>query len=304
MNMTLYRVTYFFKEAIKNIRHSIMLTSVSVLTIATSLILVGFFGGLLWAAGDLVDKVAKDIRVSAYLELDVTPEQVSELTRAIEAREGVEMVAYISLEEDRIRNQGSLGELSESLLAGLDEASIPASPTLEIALERKRRLRRDVEDLAAWVKQLRGVGAVSEVEMGMDKIRLGLAFVSVFRTLAWAICVVLLIAAVFFVFSTIKMAVHARSDEIEVLRLVGATPLFIRVPFYIEGLLQGLAGSILAFIVVMYLHGQLDSYIREEQLFDVSLDLVPAAMIVWFFVGGILLGFLGSVTSVGRYLKN
>jgi cell division transport system permease protein len=138
----------------------------------------------------------------------------------------------------------------------------------------------------------------------MDKIRLGLAFVGVFRTLAWSICIVLLTAAVFFVFSTIKMAVHARSAEIEILRLVGATPRFIRIPFFIEGLLQGVVGSIIAFVVVVYLHSRLDAYISEEKLLDVSLDLIPTAMIVWFFVGGILLGFLGSMVSIGRYLRD
>ncbi len=298
--MSLYRIGYFFREAFKNIRQSPLLTSISILTIAVSLILVGFFGGLLVAASDLVDSVAEDIRISAWLQADISPGQVQELTTEIEKRPEVESVNFVPLEQDRARNRAML---SDELLAGLDEDSIPAAPTIEIVLQKERRLRRDVDHIALWVNELRGVESVSDVEMGMDKLRLGLAFMDVFDSLAFAICIVLVIAAVFFVFSTVKMAVHARADEIEILRLVGATGRFIRLPYYIEGLFQGLMGSLIAFVVVVYIHGRLNAYIREEHLLDVELDLLPLPLIAWFFAGGILLGFLGSVISVGRYLR-
>ena len=297
----MYRAGYFFREAFKNMRHSMLLTVISILTIAVSLILVGFFGGLLLAASDLVDNLAEDIRISAYLDSDISPKRVGSLIAAIQNRDGVETVEYVPLEDDRLRNRELL---SKELLAGLDDASIPASPTLEIVLEKERRLRKDVDEVSVWVKSLKGVGGISEVEIGMDKIRLGLAFVDVFRSLAWAICIILIIAAIFFVFSTIKMAVHARSDEIEILRLVGATPRFIRAPFYIEGVFHGLMGSLIAFSIVASIHTRLNTYIREEHLLDLHLNLMPSALIAWFFVGGLGLGLLGSVFSVGRYLRS
>ncbi len=298
--MSLYRIGYFFREAFKNIRSSLLLTSISILTISVSLILVGFFGGLLFAAADLIDAVAEDVRISAYLDPGIPQDEVDRLKGEIENRRGVESVTFIPIEEDRARNRAML---SEELLDGLDEESIPATPTLEIILEKERRLRRDVDRVSSWVAQLRGVGGVSDVEMGMDKIRLGLAFIDVFNSLAWWICGVLIIAAVFFVFSTIKMAVHSRAEEIEILRLVGATGRFIRLPFYIEGLFQGLMGSIIAFSSVVYLHHRLNTYIREEHLLDVDLDIIPTPLVLWFFAGGILLGLLGSIFSVGRYLR-
>lgn len=299
--MTLYRISYFFREAFKNVVASPVLTVISVLTVSVSLILVGFFGGLLSAASDLIDGVAEDIRISAYLEPEISTGEVDTIIEAVKRRDGVESVTFITLEEDRARNRMLL---NDDLLAGLDEQSIPAAPTLEIVLEKKRRLRKDVEVITHWVAQLHGVNGVSEVEVGMDKIRLGLAFVDVFRTVAWSICIVLVIAAVFFVFSTIKMAVHNRSDEIEILRLVGATKWFIRMPYYIEGMFQGLSGSLIAFLVVLWVHARLDTYIREEHLLDLELDLIPPGMVVWFFAGGMALGLLGSVLSVGRYLRS
>ncbi len=298
--MTLYRIGYFFREAFKNVARAPLLTAIAILTIAVSLILVGFFGGLLDSASRLIDKVAEDVRITAYLDPKIGALEVHTITEAIKQREGVESVEFTPLAEDRAKNRALL---DEELLAGLDPESIPGSPTLEIVLEKKRRLRKDVEVISTWVAQLRGVDGVSEVEAGMDKIRIGLAFYDVFGTLAWAICIVLVVAAVFFVFSTIKMAVHSRANEIEILRLVGATPRFIRMPFYIEGIFQGVMGSVIAFAVVLWIHGRLDSTIREEHMLDIHIDLVPAQMILWFFVGGTLLGLLGSVFSVGRYLR-
>jgi cell division transport system permease protein len=298
--VSLYRITYFFREAFKNVLASPLLTTISIFTIAVALVLVGFFGGLLMAASGLIDEVADDIRISAYLDPGISRGEVDTIIEAVQAREGVETVEFIPIAEDRERNRALL---SPELLAGLDPDSIPAAPTLEIVLEKKRRLRNDVELVSGWVAQLHGVDQVREVEMGMERIRLGLAFVDVFGTLAWVVCIVLLIASVFFVFSTIKMAVHTRADEIAVLRLVGATRGFIRTPFYIEGFFQGLMGSIIAFLIVLWVHTQLDNHIHEEHLLDIELNLIPAPLIIWFFVGGTVLGLLGSIFSVGRYLR-
>ena len=302
MNGVFYRIGYFFTEAWKNVRHSPLLSVIAVLTIAVSLVLVGFFGGLLFGASKLVDRLAGDIRVAATLEREFAADDrnVAALETALRARPGVTAVEYVSVEEDLARNRTLL---SDDLLEGLDERSIPADPTLEVVLEKHRRLRRDLPELASWLRKQPGVTGVTDVEVGLDQIRLGIAFVDVFRGLAWIVCGVLLVAAVFFVFSTVKLAVHARADEIEILRLVGATPRFIRVPFYIEGIVQGLLGSGIAFGVVLFVHTRLNAQIREQHLLDVPLDLIPWTLVVWFFAGGVLLGFLGSVFSVGRYLR-
>ena len=240
------------------------------------------------------------MHITAYLDTRVTEDEVHQLQVRISGRDEVETVEFVSLSENRERNRKVL---SEDLLEGLDEESIPAAPTITIVVERDQRLGREVRELADWVATLPSVKEVSDVELGMDKIRFSKAIVDISVTVTWAICLVLVIAAIFFVFSTIKLAVHARSDEIEILRLVGATPRFIRVPFYIEGVFQGLTGSIIAFVVVLAVHARLNAYIREEHLLDMPVNLVPVELVAWFFIGGITLGLAGSVFSVGRYLR-
>jgi len=300
MNPTAYRITYFFKEAIKNVRFSPMLTAISIFTMAGALILVGFFGGLMLATDDLLEGVAEDLRVTAYLNPEISDAEIESLSKLILARDGVEEVTYISEEADRQRAKELL---PADILEGLDPGDLPAAPTLEIALEKKRRLNHEVDELAHWLKDLEGIHRVAEIEFGIERIRLGMAVVDTFEVLAWVLSIVLLIAAIFFVFSTIKMAVYARSDEIAILRLVGATSQFIRIPFFIEGVFQGLAGSIIAYIAVLYGHSRLNTYIQTQHLLDVELNLAPGLLVGWLFLGGILLGFLGSYLAVGRYLK-
>ena len=157
MNFSLYRMTYFLREAVKNVRYSPLLTGISILTVAGSLILVGFFGGILLAADDLLDGVAQDLRVTAYLKSDVTEKDIQTLSDLIQARDGVESVVYVSEEADR---QRASELLPPELLEGLDPGDLPAAPTLEVALTKKRRLKRDVEDLNAWLNQLAGIAKV------------------------------------------------------------------------------------------------------------------------------------------------
>ena len=106
-----------------------------------------------------------------------------------------------------------------------------------------------------------------------------------------------------FLFITIKLAVYARHEEIEVLRLVGATDGFIKAPFYIEGLIQGLTGAVVALVTVAVLHFRIQRFIQVEQGLNFELDLLPPTMILWFLIGGMTLGLAGSAFSVGRHLK-
>ena len=89
--MSFYRISYFFREAFKNVLASPVLTVISVLTVSVSLILVGFFGGLLSAASDLIDGVAEDIRISAYLEADISTSEVHTITEALKQRDGTDL---------------------------------------------------------------------------------------------------------------------------------------------------------------------------------------------------------------------
>ncbi len=300
MNLALHRFLYFFREAMKNIRHSALLTTVSVCTMAVSLIMIGFFGHLLFNAQQLLDEVGRDLKITVYLSEDITVEEAGKIKKAVEARPDVEAVALLSPKQDRTRNRDLLGD---ELIAGLDNDSIPGSPCLDIVLKRQSRVREDFDALSSWLSELQAVEQVEDIHYTAKKFRVIYAMIDIIEMVGLILCGVILFASVFFVFSTIKLAVYSRQEEIEVLRLVGATDGFIRAPFYIEGLIQGLTGALIALITVTVLHFRIQRFIQVEQGLNFELDLLPVSMIIWFLFGGMLLGLAGSAFSVDRHLK-
>lgn len=294
------RIAHFFREAWKNIRSSPVLGLVAVLTIAVSLILVGLFGFVMVNANQVLDAVARDLRITIYLTEDVTPTEVDALQRSIAERAEVSEVVFLTAEEDRKRN---LVLLSPELLEGLDDDAIPGQPAIEIQIEPRQRTKDDFARLTGWLDQLAEVDAVQDAYFGADKIRILFAIIDLVRITGLIICAIVLAAAVFFTFSTIKLAVYARKEEIEVLRLVGATDGFIRAPFYIEGFLAGLFGSLTALVIIAFIHARLLSFAEEEHFLNITFDLMPTGMLLWLLVGGIVLGLTGSALSVGRYLR-
>ena len=298
--LTPQRIALFFREAGKNIRAAPLLTLVSVLTIAVSLILVAFFFFVMVNANNVLDAMAHDLRITVYLAEDVTPERIDAVQTRIAEREEVRAIEFLSGEDDRTRNKALL---SADLLEGLDEAAIPGQHCLEIELEPRQRSKEDFAAIAAWLQELGEIESVQELYFGADKIRVLFAVIDLLRVIGLIICIIVLAAAVFFTFSTIKLAVYSRKDELDVLRLVGATSGFIRAPFYIEGTLAGLLGTLTALVIVAFIHTRLVAFIEEEHFLNVQLDLLPAGMLLWLLVGGVALGLTGSALSVGRHLR-
>jgi cell division transport system permease protein len=300
LELRLARAAHFFSEAWKNIRSAPILTTVAVLTIAVSLILVGLFGFVMINADRVLDAVAEDLRITVYLAEDVTSEEVDALQRLIANRDEVDTVTFLTAEDDRARN---IALLSEELLEGLDDEAIPGQPAIEIQLAPRQRTKDDFAKLEVWLDELTHVESVQDAYFGADKIRILFAVIDLVRFTGVLICLIVLAAAIFFTFSTIKLAVYARKEEIEVLRLVGATDGFIRSPFYIEGALAGLCGSLTALAIIAFIHGKLVAFVEEEHFLNVSLDLMPAGVVLWLLLGGVTLGLTGSALSLGRYLR-
>jgi cell division transport system permease protein len=300
LELRLARAAHFFSEAWKNIRSAPILTTVAVLTIAVSLILVGLFGFVMINADRVLDAVAEDLRITVYLADDVTSEEVDALQRLMANRDEVDTVTFLTAEDDRARN---VALLSSELLEGLDEEAIPGQPAIEIQLAPRQRTKDDFANLDLWLEELTHVDSVQDAYFGADKIRILFAVIDLIRFTGILICLIVLAAAIFFTFSTIKLAVYARKEEIEVLRLVGATDGFIRAPFYIEGALAGLCGSLTALAIIAFIHSRIVAFVEEEHFLNVSLDLMPASVVLWLLLGGVTLGLAGSALSLGRYLR-
>ncbi len=147
---------------------------------------------------------------------------------------------------------------------------------------------------------------VEEIAYGKDWLQRLEKVMKVVNLIAAVLGGILCLAAIFIISNTIKLTVLARKEELEIMRLVGATEGFIRTPFLIEGLMQGLAGSIISIGLLVILFQVLVTRI-DPTVFQIlgiaSLRFLTPATVLTIIVGGMTLGGVGSLASVGRFSR-
>ena len=240
MTRTAYKWLLFVRTAIRGIASSPVTSGVSVVTIGVTLVLVGAFALLLRNMEELLDQFGDDLRVTAYLESDVSGEALRALEDRVRAIPGVEDVEALSQDEALERFRASVGSGS-ALLDGLDINPLPAS--LEISL---RDDRRSAEGMEAVASAIEGFAGVESLSSGRDWVEGYLRAVALVRGVGVGLGIILALATLLIVANTIRLGIFARRDELEILSLVGASRPFVQTPFLLEGLVQGAAGGAIA----------------------------------------------------------
>lgn len=298
--MRLTRLWSVLGDALGNLRRGGWggLAAVGAITVS-SLIL-----GILWLLAVNLQAILSDwkgqFEVVVFLRDDITADQRELLRRRLQAEAAVAAVQYTSKEEALALFKRDLRGQA-SLLEGLGENPLPASFQLRI-----REEHQTGPGMRAFVTSLERLEGVEEVLYGHEWVDQIGRLVSGLHAAGWVVGTILGAAAVFIVANTIRLAVYARADEIEILRLVGATRGYIRAPFILEGLLQGLLGAALALLLLF----------AGYRFLVWRLGLAPAGLlalgagrfleplqVAGLLVAGAVLGGMGSLLSVRRFLK-
>jgi cell division transport system permease protein len=239
---------YFARTALRGLATSPVTSTIAVATIGVSLVLVGAFTLLLRNMEELIDEFGAELHVTAYLEEGLPASEQAELARVVATVEGVSEVRSVSKEEALERFRQGVGR-GASLLEGLDENPLPAS--LEMVLSPGHR---SAEGLARVAAAIEGVPGVADLTSGRDWVEGYLRAVAVVRGVGWGLGAVIALATLLIVANTIRLAVFARRDELEILSLVGASRSFVGIPFLVEGMLEGAAGGTLALALLYGLY--------------------------------------------------
>lgn len=233
------------RTGVRGLQTSRGTTAVAVFTIALALMLVGVFLLLVRNMEGTLDRVGEEIHVTAFLESGMADSRVELIVGDAQAIEGVRSARFISADVALERFRESAG--GAELLEGIEVNPLPAS--LEVSLGREYR---DPDSLARVARQVSLLPGVEELAYGQEWVAGYSQAVSLVRTTSWVLGSVLALAALLICGNTIRLAIYSREDELEILSLVGASRTFIRVPFVIEGMVQGVAGGVLA-LAVLYL---------------------------------------------------
>lgn len=291
---------YFFRQAWQNLNQNPWVNAVTLGTISLSFLILGFFLVILLNTKGLLEEWGGRIRVTAYLADSATAERAAQIREEIRGFNEVQEVSYRSKDaalkalEEKLKGQ-------RGLLNNMPRNPLPAS--LEIQLRPEYQNAIGVQKVVA---KLRGKPEVEDMQFGSDWVERFSAFVALLQVLGLGLGGMLLVAAFFVISNTIRLNIFARREEIEIMRSVGATGLFIRAPFYIEGVLQGFLGACLA-IGLLFVLFQL-FLIKVYDPLKVLLGNFPllfltAEQLLAMALGGVVLGLLGTQVSVGRYLR-
>lgn len=283
-------------RALRGLAASPVTSAVATVTIALCLLLGGAFALLLVNMERVLVRFGEEVRISAYLSDALGAEEQAALAERARALPGVASVDLVSKEAALERFRASpFGRAS--LLDGLDENPLPAS--LEIVLAPDHRNRAGVD---AVVAQLDPLAGVEELGYGHEWVEGYARAVRLVRGIAFALGLVLAAATLLIVSNTIRLAVYARRDEIEILALVGAGRAFVATPFLLEGLLEGLLGGALALgLLALAFYGTTGFGSGFELLLGNTEPAFFGAGGALGLVGvGALLGALGSGVAVLR----
>ena len=288
------RMRYFCADAWDEWRHSPAANLLALLTLVSALFVAGLVMLVVSNLGYRVQSLREDVRVEVYLEDDQGKEDRRALLQRLRSIDNVDRVDYVDKTEALRRYREWAADLAE-LADDLEANPLPAS--LEVFLAPGAEAR---ETAAVIAISLKG-------ETGVEEVRFNREWLERLESLAWlsrvgggGVVALVLIAVVFVMGSVLRLAVLARSEEIEIMKLVGATPGFIRGPFLVAGTVQGLVAALLALLAVEGLRLSVFSY--GNQASGALLDLVGARPLsVTLMASLLLLGLLVSLT--GAYVS-
>ena len=294
---------YLFKQGWHNFVGNRLMSIASVGVVTSCLILVGMCGSLVLNVNSFVQYLGAQNEVVIYMDDTATLDQVNAINASLESDEDVASFRYVSKEEALQEQMEYMGRY-ESLLSGYQGENNPLPASFRVHLSDLTRL----EPVSFEFSAFEGVDYIS-TPTELAGVLITLKNVTYYAGLM--ILVILFMVSMVVISNTIRLTVFARRREISIMKYVGATNGFIRMPFVVEGLVIGTISAIITFGLVSGIYVYLYSYISTQAtgfIEMLSMCMVPFAsvwpvMLVGFLAFGWIIGGLGSAMSMRKYLK-
>jgi cell division transport system permease protein len=278
-----------FRDAFFASRRAPLLTVLSITTIAFSLFAVGLFGLVVLNIRQALEKVEERVEIRAFIAEKTPVEQIALAAGDVAKYPEVQTADLVTQEQALERARRELGEFKDVFEAEF----LP--PSIDIHLKPGYR---DPESVHRVANRLKAMSFVDDVRFGDEWITQLYRLRNIAGVAGLALGLAFAAVAVIIIGATIRMAVLARSREISIMRLVGATDGYVRRPFLIEGFIKGILGGLLALCLTWVAIRLVAGYLSFETVFfDQTIALIGIAC-------GAMIGFLGSAFSVGRHLRH
>ena len=287
-------VDYVVRETAGNLRRNLLMTTAAILTVAVSLSLVG--GALLLKQG--VNRATLQwrggVELNIFLNPDVATPQQDAIQTELNGMPEVRKVTFVN-QDEAYEEFKQMFANSPDMVESVSAKDLPPS---------FRVVPRQPELVDTVGERFTKREGVKEVVYAKETVETLIRFTTFLRNVIFVIAGVLLLSAALLILNTIRMAIFARRREVAVMKLVGATNWFIRVPFMLEGMVQGLAGAAASFFVLVVSRGFIANALERNELMEQFLVSSADVMGTGFFilVMGALVGGAGSALAVSRFL--
>ena len=291
--------TYFFKQALQNIRENLMVHALGLGTMTSSLLIFGMFMLLFANVANWIHGWGNSVTFSVYLKDDISPYKRDKVDSFLRQLPGEKILRYISKKDAMADLKKTLGKSDAGLLNRLSGNPLPAS--YEVFFDRAKKQALDPGAITADLAKLAGVADVQCSEEWFNNVK---NIINMVKLIGYFVGGLLCLCVIFIMTNTIKLTIIYRKAEIEILKLVGATDWFIKVPFLLEGIFQGILAGVLT--LLMLGGGYLFFATKEIQFFGMnSLNLVFLSFghMALLFSISVTLGVIGSLMAIGRFFK-
>ncbi len=286
-------MSYSVRQALRSLWHEKWINLLSTLTIAMGLLVIALVASSIYNINLFTRKLPEKFFVVAYLNDQINEKDARDMIASIRSRDMVEKVRYVSKDDALKELKTSLRD-ADYILEGLDENPLPAS--IEV------RFKKDSvgpQSVKQFVDYLRKLGGVDDVQYG-EKFLLSIHSIKAgTETIGLVLTVVMISGIIFICYSTVKILFYRRKEEIETLKLLGATRAFIRAPFVIEGGVIGAVGGVLSTVIVFIFYYSV--FYKLTAAIPIARSIVfPAEFLLSLPLVGLFLGITGSLIAMGR----
>jgi len=285
------------RDALKSVVRNFSLSFASIMCTTITLILVAVAVVAAANVNNATKLIEDELTIVTYLKKDVTEEQIDNIKSEISSYKNVEEVTFKSKDEWKLE-MSEYDDSFKTVLDYLDENPLMDSFVLKV---------NDVKKLSETSEYIKAINGVDTVKYGEGMVEQVISVFDIVQKIVVVVVIALVVVTSFLISNTIKLTIFSRRNEIEIMRLVGASNITIKLPFLFEGFIIGLIGSIIPVCITIYGYVILYSRMHGKLFSNMIMLIKPYPFVFWVslivIAIGALVGMYGSIKAVRKYLK-
>lgn len=286
-------------ESFKSVGRNLSLSIASISCISITLILVAVSIILSYNVNGFTRDIEEDVTVVVFIDRKATTGEVETVRQRINNLTNIESVTFQSKEETRIEMQKD-SEVFDAIMANYNAQTNPLLDTFLVKV-------KDIKTIGITANEIKQIDKVTVVKYGEGMVEELVKIFDAVKKGTYIVVGILILVTAFLISNTIKITITNRKREIEIMRLVGASNTYIKLPFFFEGLILGFLGSVAPIFICcygyVYLYDKLGGQLFTAIISLVKPDIIVFNLIMYILLVGVGVGAFGSYRAVRRYLK-